>query len=128
MYSTCKKSQQSYHTTTLTLPYYPTLLPFLLPHPATLVPYPATLLPHPATLVPHFTLPYYHTTVPCYPNATTPCYPRTVCCSLPGCTCVLSAGEVARYQAKALVTNSTLLAGLLIVVVFVVTNVYAAAC
>ena len=32
------------------------------------------------------------------------------------------------YQAKALVTDSTLLAGLLIVVVFVVTKVYAAAC
>ena len=35
-------------------------------------------------------------------------------------THVPSAGEVVRYQAKALVTDSTLLAGLLIVLVFVV--------
>ena len=46
-------------------------------------------------------------------------YTRTVRFSLPGhySTYVLSAGEVACYQAKALVINSTLLAGLLIVVV-----------
>ena len=66
----------------------------------------------------------------------------TVCCSRgPGhySTYVPSAGEVAaRYKAKALVTdntllevcsaNTTLLAGLLIVLVFVVTKVHAAAC
>ena len=39
-----------------------------------------------------------------------------------------SAGEAARYQAKVLVTDSTLLAGLLMVLVFVVAKVYAAAC
>ena len=40
---------------------------------------------------------------------------RTVCCSLPGhySTYVLSAGEVARYKAKVLVTDNTLLECLL---------------
>ena len=66
---------------------------------------------------------------------------RTVCCSLPGghySTYVPSAGEAARYKAKALVTDNTLLevcsvdttllAGLLIVLVNVLTKVHAAAC
>ena len=53
-------------------------------------------------------------------------------------TYVLSAGEAARYKAKALVTDNallevcsvdtTLLAGLLIVLVNVLTKVYAATC
>ena len=59
---------------------------------------------------------------------------RTVCCSLPGhySTYVVSAGEAAHYKAKALVTDnmllefcSTLLAGLLIVLINVLTKVHA---
>ena len=40
-------------------------------------------------------------------------YMRTVCCSLPGhySMYIPSAGEVARYKAKALVTDNTLLEG-----------------
>ena len=65
---------------------------------------------------------------------------RTVCCSLPGhySTYVPSAGEAARYKAKALVTDNTLvevcstdttlLAGLLIVLVKYTYQVHAAAC
>ena len=63
---------------------------------------------------------------------------RTVCCSLPGrySSYVLSAGEAAaRYKAKVLVhcykaysADTMLLAGLLIVLVFVVTKVHAATC
>ena len=65
----------------------------------------------------------------------------TVCCSLPGhystYMYITSAGEAAHYKAKALVTDNTLLevcsantllAGLLIVLVNVLTKMHAATC